>query len=126
MLPNSTIITHLLGRRIGPHLVEGLVEGPSVHLSNGTHSMVEGIRSTRVLSDNFRIQASGSTVAHIGGEHIKLAVWDDGSVMENLSYPRVPLNHSLSSQSTTTPPIITARPYRPTAKSADVPPQVRR
>ena len=45
--------------------------------------------------------------------------------MENHSSPQVPLNHSLSSQSTTTPPTITARPYRPTAKSAEVPRQVR-
>jgi len=36
--------------------------------------MIKGARSTRVLSDNFWIQASGSAVAHIGGEHIELAV----------------------------------------------------
>jgi len=34
------------------------------------------------------------------------------------------LNHSLSSQSTTTLPTITTCPYRPTLKSNEVPPQV--
>ena len=53
--------------------------------------MVKGVRSSRVLSDNFRIQTSGSAVAHVGGEHIELVVRDDGSVMENHSSPQVPL-----------------------------------
>ena len=50
---------------------------------------------------------------------------EDGNLMERPSYPRVPLNHSLPSQSNVTPPIITAHPYRPTAKSVMVPPHVR-
>jgi len=90
------IVTHLLSRRVGPHLIEGLVKHPSVDLCDCTHSVVEGIRSTGMLANNLWVKASGSVVAHIGGEHIELAVKDDGSVMENLSYPWVPLNHSLS------------------------------
>jgi len=48
-----------------------------------------------------------------------------GILMEDPSSPRIPLNHSLYSQSDETPPSITAHPYRPTAKSDVVPHQVR-
>jgi len=48
-----------------------------------------------------------------------------GILMEDPSSPRIPLNHSLYSQSDKTPPSITAHPHRPTAKSNVVPHQVR-
>jgi len=51
---------------------------------------------------------------------------DDGNFDGGPSSPRIPLIHSLDSQSQGTPPIITAHPYRPTAKPNVVPRQVRR
>jgi len=88
---SSIIPTHTLSRRIRSHIVKGLVKGPSIQLGDGTHIVIKGVWSARVLSDDFWKQASRSVVAHIGGEHIKLAVRDDGSVMENHSSPQVPL-----------------------------------
>ena len=51
---------------------------------------------------------------------------DDGNFDGGHSSPRTPLIHSLNSQSRGTPPIITAHPYRPTAKPNVVPHQVRK
>jgi len=67
------ISTYLLSRRITSHSVESFVEGPSVQLGNGTHSMVKGVQGVRVLSNDFWKQTSGSVVAHIGGKHIKFS-----------------------------------------------------
>jgi len=85
------IPTYPLGRRIRSHFVEGLVKGLSICLGDGTHGVVKGVRSVRMLSDNFWKQASRSAVAHIGGKHIELVIRDDGSVMENHLSPQVPL-----------------------------------
>jgi len=71
-LQSFMIVTHLLSRRVGPHLVEGLIERPGVDLGDGTHSVVEAVRSTGMLADNLRVKAGGNAVTHIRVEHIEL------------------------------------------------------
>jgi len=66
------IVTHLLTRRVGPHLVEGPIERPGVDLGDCTHSMVEAVRSAGMLAGNLRVKAGGNVVTHIRVEHIEL------------------------------------------------------
>jgi len=66
---NPIDATHLLGRRVSSHSVEGLVKGPSVNLGDGPDGSVEGVQSSRVLPDNLREQTRRNTVADVGGEH---------------------------------------------------------
>jgi len=67
------IITHLLSRRVRPHLVEGLIEYPGVNLGDCTHSVVEGVQSVGMLAGNLRVKAGGNAVTHIRVEHIELS-----------------------------------------------------
>ena len=66
------IVTHLLSRRVWPHLVEGLIERPSVDLVDCTHSVVKGVRSARMLAGNLWVKAGRNAVTHIRVEHIEL------------------------------------------------------
>jgi len=49
--------------------VKAPIEDPGIGLGDGPGGVVEFIRSTRMLPNNFWEQRSGSTVAQVGGEH---------------------------------------------------------